>query len=107
MVFNAITRSITVGEKMINRIGLGTNRITNNFQAQALLKHAIQAGIHFIDTADIYSANASEATIGVTLAPYPQDVIIATKGGMIYGSWEADGRPEHLRRTLEQGLPVR
>lgn len=99
-----MTKTITVGEKVVNRIGLGTNRITNNVKAQALLKHALQIGIQFIDTADIYSANASEATIGATLAPYPQEVIVATKGGMVYGSWEADGRPEHLRSALEKSL---
>lgn len=98
------TLKISVGEKVVNRIGLGTNRITNTAHAHTLLKHALQTGIQFIDTADVYSNNDSEATIGATLSPYADDIIIATKGGMVYGTWEANGRPEHLRSTLEKSL---
>ena len=97
--------SVTFGGNLIvNRIGLGTNRITNTPEARAVLKRAIELGINFIDTADYYTSTESESTIGNTLAPYPTGVVIATKGGMTRDDRKVDGRPEYLRKTLEGSL---
>ncbi len=95
--------SLSLGEIKLNRIGLGTNRITDNENAHAVLKHAVSIGINFIDTADIYQGGNSEITIGKTLAPYPDNVIIATKGGMVRGA-EANNSPDHLQNVLDQSL---
>jgi pyridoxine 4-dehydrogenase len=93
---------ILIGELPVNRIGLGTNKITGSPQAASLLQYAVEAGINFIDTARLYTAGASETAIGDTLAPYPDGLVVATKGG--YGSGEGDNRPESLRAELEESL---
>jgi aryl-alcohol dehydrogenase-like predicted oxidoreductase len=63
--------------------------------------------INFIDTADSYGPGVSENLIAEALYPYPADLVIATKGGLIRpgpGRWEPDGRPAHLRETCEASL---
>jgi pyridoxine 4-dehydrogenase len=76
-------------------------------QAKAALRRAVELGVNFIDTADAYGPNVSEILIAETLYPYPDDLVIATKGGLIRtgpGQWPADGRPEHLKEALEGSL---
>ncbi len=76
-------------------------------QAKAALRQAVELGVNFIDTADSYGPDVSEELIAETLYPYPDDLVIATKGGLIRpgpGRWEADGRPEHLREACEGSL---
>jgi aryl-alcohol dehydrogenase-like predicted oxidoreductase len=87
-----------IGELPVNRIGLGTNKITDTPEAAGLLQYAVQAGVNFIDTAYVYTDGDSETAIGNTLAPYPEDVVIATKGGYI------DNRPDFLRANLMESL---
>jgi pyridoxine 4-dehydrogenase len=95
---------ITLGSFTVNRIGLGTNRITDTEQAHAVLRKAVELGVNFIDTADIYQRNASEETISKTLAPYPSGLIIATKGGMSPQDSSAINDPEYLRKALEGSM---
>jgi pyridoxine 4-dehydrogenase len=90
--------TVKIGDMSVNRIGLGTNRITDTPEAAALLKRAVELGVNFIDTAYRYAGGASETTIGNTLAPYPDGLMVATKGG-----WE-ETRPEELRGQLEESL---
>jgi len=92
-----MTGTIKLGDLTVNRIGLGTNRLTNTDENQRFLQEAVGLGINFIDTAYRYQAGASESTIGEALAPY-DGVVIATKGG-----WDND-RPEQLRGFLEESL---
>src|SRR5215471_18303953 len=104
------------GDLTVNRMGFGAMRITgqgiwgpppNREQAQAALRRAVELGVNFIDTADSYGPEVSEALIADTLHPYPPDLVIATKGGLVRpgpGRWEPDGRPEHLRAALEGSL---
>jgi aryl-alcohol dehydrogenase-like predicted oxidoreductase len=76
-------------------------------QAKAALRRAVDLGVNFIDTADSYGPDVSETLIAETLYPYPDDLVIATKGGLVRpgpGRWEPDGRPEHLREALEGSL---
>jgi len=67
----------------------------------------VTCDVNFIDTADSYGPEVSERLIAETLYPYPEDLIIATKGGLARpgpGRWVPDGRPEHLRRACEGSL---
>jgi pyridoxine 4-dehydrogenase len=91
---------------MVHRLGLGTNRITDSEAARALLRRALELGVDFIDTADIYQSNASERTIGTILGGSRHDVLVGTKGGMLPASEGrgADGRPEYLRQAVEGSL---
>jgi pyridoxine 4-dehydrogenase len=104
------------GDLTVNRMGFGAMRITgqgiwgpppNREQAQAALRRAVELGVNFIDTADSYGPEVSETLIADTLYPYPSDLVIATKGGLVRpgpGRWQRDGRPEHLREACEGSL---
>ncbi len=75
--------------------------------AKLLLHRALELGINFFDTADSYGPHASESFIAETLYPYPEGLVIGTKGGIVRPSrrrWDPDGRPEHLRRALDGSL---
>jgi aryl-alcohol dehydrogenase-like predicted oxidoreductase len=89
---------VTLGADDIKRIGLGTNRLTDTEQHRAFVAEAVRAGINFIDTAHLYTGGESEATIGAALAPFPEEVVVATKGGY------HDGRPENLTAEIEDSL---
>jgi len=93
----AAAGTITLGDLKVNRLGLGTNRITDTPVAHELLQRSVQLGVNFIDTAYRYTAGNSEVTIGKTLAPYG-GVVVATKGG-----WE-ETLPSELRGQLEESL---
>ena len=104
------------GDLRVNRLGFGAMRITgegiwgkpeNPEEARAVLKRAVELGINLIDTADSYGPEVSERLIGETLHPYPDDLVIATKGGLLRDGpdqWRPDGRPEHLRQACEGSL---
>jgi pyridoxine 4-dehydrogenase len=104
------------GDLVVNRLGFGAMRITGNGiwgepadrdQARAALRRAVELGVNFIDTADSYGPEVSEELIADALYPYPDDLVIATKGGLLRpgpGRWDPDGRPEHLREACEGSL---
>ena len=104
------------GDLVVRRLGFGAMRITGTGiwgepadadQAKATLRRAVELGVNFIDTADSYGPQVSERLIGETLYPYPDDLVIATKGGLVRpgpNRWNADGRPEHLREACEGSL---
>jgi len=104
------------GDLTVNRLGFGAMRITgpgiwgdppSRDQAIATLRRVVELGVNFIDTADSYGPEISETLIAEALHPYPEDLVIATKGGLIRpgpSRWEADGRPEHLREVCEGSL---
>jgi pyridoxine 4-dehydrogenase len=71
------------------------------------LRRAVALDVNFIDTADSYGPEVSERLIAEALYPYPEELVIATKGGLTRpgpGQWDPDGRPEHLRAALEGSL---
>ncbi|HZY56516.1 MAG TPA: aldo/keto reductase, partial [Rubrobacteraceae bacterium] len=75
--------------------------------ARGVLRRALELGINLIDTADAYGPEVNERQIAEALYPYPEDLVIATKGGLTRpgpGKWERDGRPEHLREACESSL---
>jgi aryl-alcohol dehydrogenase-like predicted oxidoreductase len=104
------------GDLTVNRLGFGAMRITGDGiwgepadrdEAKAVLRRAIELGVNFIDTADSYGPHVSEELISETLYPYPDDLVIATKGGLERtgpGQWPANGRPEHLVEACEGSL---
>jgi aryl-alcohol dehydrogenase-like predicted oxidoreductase len=104
------------GDLTVNRLGFGAMRITGDGiwgeppdrdEAKAVLRRAIELGVNFIDTADSYGPHVSEELISETLYPYPDDLVIATKGGLERpgpGQWPANGRPEHLIEVCEGSL---
>jgi pyridoxine 4-dehydrogenase len=104
------------GDLTVNRMGYGAMRITgqgvwgppaDRDQAKAALRTAVDLGVNFIDTANSYGPDVSEELIAETLYPYPDDLVIATKGGLTRpgpGRWEPDGRPEYLREVCEGSL---
>jgi aryl-alcohol dehydrogenase-like predicted oxidoreductase len=75
-----MNHKITIGNREITRVGLGTNRLTDTIENRAFLNDAVAAGLQFIDTAYLYTDGASETTIGSTLAPFPESLVVATKG---------------------------
>ena len=100
----ALAGDVKIGDITIHRLGLGTNRITDIPEAHALLTHAVDLGVNFIDTARRYGAGASEVTIGNTLAPFHnfEGLVVATKGGL--HAEGPSGSPEALRSDLEASL---
>jgi pyridoxine 4-dehydrogenase len=104
------------GELIVNRLGFGAMRITgdgiwgppkNQAEAIAVLRRAVELGVNFIDTADSYGPYVSEELIAEALAPYPDDLVIATKGGWERvgpGQWTHNSSPAHLRKALEGSL---
>jgi pyridoxine 4-dehydrogenase len=104
------------GDLTVNRLGFGAMRITgqgvwgdppDHDQAIATLRRAVELGVNFIDTADSYGPDISENLIAEALHPYPDDLVIATKGGYARSGpnrWTPDGRPEHLRSACEGSL---
>jgi pyridoxine 4-dehydrogenase len=107
------------GNLQVTRFGFGAMRLTgeggwgppkDKAGALAVLRRALDLGINLIDTADCYGPGVSEEIIAEALYPYPKELVIATKGGVINPGptvpppWLADGRPAHLREALEGSL---
>ena len=108
--------TIEIGDRRLRRLGFGAMRITgpgiwgppaDHDGAIAVLRRAVELGVNLIDTADSYGPHVSEELIAEALYPYPEDLLIATKGGLVRtgpGQWPRDGRPEHLREACEGSL---
>ncbi len=97
-------------------MGYGAMRITgkgiwgppaDKAEAIRVLKRTIELGINFIDTADSYGPNVSEELIAEALYPYPADLVIGTKGGLLRtgpDQWPVDASPAHLKEALDASL---
>jgi pyridoxine 4-dehydrogenase len=100
----------------VGQIGFGAMRITgpgvwgppsDQGEAIALLRRAVEKGVTFIDTADSYGPGISEALIAEALHPYPAGLVVATKGGLVRpgaNRWVTDCRPDHLRHACADSL---
>jgi aryl-alcohol dehydrogenase-like predicted oxidoreductase len=110
------TDTITLGDLEVHRLAYGAMRITgpgiwgeppDPDGARKLLQHVVRSGVDLIDTADSYGPAVSENLIAEALHPYPEGLVIATKGGLTRpgpGVWERDCRPERLKRCCEDSL---
>lgn len=107
---------VAIGEITVPRLGFGAMRVTgpgiwgpprDRGAAIELLRHVVQVGVRFIDTADSYGPFVSEELVAEALAPYPPDLLIATKGGLERSGpdeWHPNAHPSHLRAACEGSL---
>jgi pyridoxine 4-dehydrogenase len=113
----SVAGTITLGGDLtVNRLGYGAMRLTgpgvwgppaDPDKAIAVLRRAVELGVNFIDTADSYGPFVNEQLIAAALWPYPDDLLIATKGGWERegpGKWTHNATPEHLRKAVEGSL---
>jgi len=113
----AASGTVSLGSELtVNRLGFGAMRLTgegiwgppkDRAGAIAILRQAVELGVNFIDTADSYGPKVSEELIAKALAPYPKDLVIATKGGWNRpgpNQWTHDASPAHLRKAVEGSL---
>ena len=112
------TKTYTIGEDLtVNRLGYGAMRLSGqpgNFgaypeweQGEKLLQRAVELGVNFIDTAEAYGSGFNEGIIASALHPYPEDLVIATKGGINKSapdSIKSDASPAFLRNGVEGSL---
>ena len=104
------------GDLEVDRLGFGAMRVTgpgiwgppaDRDEAIAVIRRAYELGCNLIDTADSYGPHVSEELIAEALHPYPDDLVIATKGGLERtgpNQWPRNGRPEHLKEACDGSL---
>ncbi len=107
---------MNLGDLTVNRLGFGAMRVCgpriwgppkDRAGALNVLRRAYELGCNFFDTADSYGPHVGEELIAEALHPYPKDLVIGTKGGLLRPSaprWDEDGRPEHLRKAIDGSL---
>lgn len=112
----ATAGEVELGELRVRRMGFGAMRVCgpdvwgpprNRAAAHRVLRRALELGVNFIDTADSYGPEVDEVLVAEALHPYPEGLVIGTKGGLVRPSrhrWDENGRPEHLRRAVEGSL---
>jgi pyridoxine 4-dehydrogenase len=105
-----------LADMTVNRLGFGAMRVTgkgiwgdppDRESALAVLRRAVELGVNLIDTANSYGPEVSEELIADALYPYPDDLVIATKGGLERsgpGQWHRNAHPDHLREACEGSL---
>jgi len=114
---SASLETITLGGQVtVRRLGYGAMRLTgpgiwgppkDRAAALAVVRRAVELGVNFIDTADSYGPYVNEELIAEALYPYPNDLVIATKGGWNRvgpNQWTHDATPAHLREAVEGSL---
>jgi len=109
-----IDETVTIGGDLtVGRIGYGAMQLTgpkvwgeypDHDKGVALLREVVAAGVTFIDTADAYGPHSNEELIREALHPYPEQLVIATKGGFVrsgpeYTDLGAVGNPHYLRHA--------
>jgi aryl-alcohol dehydrogenase-like predicted oxidoreductase len=112
----AAAGQVNLGDLTVNRLGFGAMRITgpgiwgppkDHDASIKTLRRAVDLGVNFIDTADSYGPNVSEELIAEALHPYPNGLVIATKGGWERvgpGQWVHNASPKHLEEAVNGSL---
>ncbi|MDQ2796127.1 MAG: aldo/keto reductase, partial [Actinomycetota bacterium] len=110
---NYASGTFEIAGKTVHRLGFGAMRLTgqgiwgepdDRAECVRVVRRAVELGVDFIDTADSYGPHVSEEIIREALHPYSEDVLIATKAGLVrHGPdvWAPVGRPEYLRQQCE------
>lgn len=114
--------TIMIGARPVLRLGFGTLKLVgpgawgpppDPGRARGVLRRAVELGVQLIDTADSYGPYIAEELVASALYPYPEDLVIATKGGVLRprpglgrgtGHWGVCGRPDYLRQCIEMSL---
>ena len=109
--------SFSIGNQLkVSRLGYGAMQLPgpgvwgpspDPDNAKAVLRAAIELGIDFIDTADSYGPDVADELIHEALWPYPKQLVIATKTGLLRtgpGEWHPLARPEYIRQQCEMSL---
>jgi aryl-alcohol dehydrogenase-like predicted oxidoreductase len=104
------------GDLEVRRLGYGAMRLCgprimgwpeDRENALAVLRRALELGVNLIDTSNAYGPEVNELQIAEALYPYPEGLVIATKGGLVRddsASWPTDGRPEKLKAACGGSL---
>jgi pyridoxine 4-dehydrogenase len=104
------------GDLTVGRLGFGAMRLCgpgawgepeDPKNAERVLRRAVELGVDFLDTADAYGPEVVERGISSALHPYPENLVVATKGGYTRqgpGRWRTNGSPKHLREACEGSL---
>ena len=113
---NQASGTFEIAGTSVHRLGFGAMRLTgrgiwgepaDRAECVRVLRRAVDLGVDLIDTADSYGPYVSEEIIREALHPYPENLLIATKAGLVrHGPdvWLAVGRPEYLRQEAELSL---
>jgi pyridoxine 4-dehydrogenase len=108
--------TFAIGGRSVHRLGFGAMQLTgpgiwgepaDRDECVRVVRRAVELGVDFIDTADSYGPYVSEEILREALHPYPEQVLIATKAGLVRtgpGAWHPVGRPEYLRQEVEMSL---
>lgn len=108
--------TFTIAGKTVHRLGFGAMRLTgpgiwgepaDREECVRVARRAVELGVDLIDTADSYGPYVSEEILREALYPYPEQLLIATKAGLVRTGpqeWHAVGRPEYLRQEAEMSL---
>jgi len=99
--------SRAIGSLRVTVVGLGCNNFGRRVDAEGtdrVVGAALDAGINFFDTADIYGGTRSEELLGHALGVRRREVVLATKFGMRVDERRRGARPDYVRRALEDSL---
>ena len=114
-----ISSTVMIGDDLtVGRVGYGAMQLTgpkvwgdypDREQAIALLREVVAAGVTFIDTADVYGPHSNEELIREALHPYPDKLVVATKGGFVrggpeYSDMSAVGNKQYLRQSAYMSI---
>src|SRR5436309_14086833 len=108
------TRTLGQGLK-VSALGYGAMGLSTSYgqptgkqQAIAVIRAAVERGVTFFDTAQVYGPFTNEEVLGEALAPFRAQVVIATKFGWTFGpngeNMGLDSRPEHIKQMTEGSL---
>jgi len=96
-----------IGSLEVSVAGLGCNNFGWRIgpeEAALVVNAAVEAGVNFLDTADVYGEGRSEEFLGTALAGRRQTVVIATKFGIKSGPFEGGAKPAYVRKAAEESL---